>query len=155
MNHGLHTSIFECTRVQLRSVDFKQLQFKYDIVPSSANDSLCSEYLPCAAHMPEWYPYTSCRAHGGATCPLRSLLLLGLEGLLAVAPYHDDGEEGADDGGEQDNENHRDADGPDAGEEERVQDVVLVDEGLESVSVEAGACACQCVGPRAAKKDAP
>lgn len=65
-----------------------------------------------------------------ATCPLRSLLLLGLEGLLAVAPDHDNGKEGADDGSEEDNQDYRDADGPDAGKEERVQDVVFVDEGL-------------------------
>lgn len=65
-----------------------------------------------------------------ATCPLRGLLLLGLECLLAVAPYHDHGKERADDGGEEDDQDHRDADGPDAGEEERVQDVVLVNEGL-------------------------
>ena len=116
--------------VQPRPVDSNQLRFKYDVVPSSANDRLCCEYPPCAAHMPEWYPYTSYPALSGATCPLRSLLLLGLEGLLAVAPYHDDGEEGTDDGGEQNDQDHRDADGPDAGEEERVQDVVLVDEGL-------------------------
>jgi hypothetical protein len=89
--------------------------------------------LPCAAHMPECYPYTSYRAFGRATCPLRGLLLLGLERLLAVAPYHDNREEGADDGGEQNNQDHGDADGPDAGEEERVQDVVLVDEGLDTL----------------------
>ncbi len=65
-----------------------------------------------------------------ATCLLRCLLLLGLEGLLAVAPYHDHGKEGADDGGEQDDEDHRDTNGPDAGKEQRVQDVVLVDKRL-------------------------
>lgn len=65
-----------------------------------------------------------------ATCPLRGLLLLSLEGLLAVAPYHDNGEEAADDGGEEDDQDDRDANGPDAGKEERVKEVVLVDEGL-------------------------
>lgn len=65
-----------------------------------------------------------------ATCPLGCLLLLGLESLLAVAPYHNDRQEAADNSGEEDDQDHRDADGPDAGEEERVQDVVLVDEGL-------------------------
>ena len=65
-----------------------------------------------------------------ATCPLRCLLLLGLKSLLAVAPYHDNGEEATDDSGEEDDEDHRDADGPDAGEEERMQDVVLIDERL-------------------------
>ena len=53
-----------------------------------------------------------------ATCSLRCLLLLGLESLLAVAPNHDNGKEGADDGGEQDDQDYRDADGPDAGKEE-------------------------------------
>ena len=61
---------------------------------------------------------------------LRSLLLLSLEGLFAIAPYHDDGQEGADDGGKEDDEDDGDADGPDAGQEERVQQVVLVDKGL-------------------------
>ena len=75
-----------------------------------------------------------------ATCPLRCLLLLGLEGLLAVAPDHDHGEEGADDGGEEDDQDHRDANGPDAGEEERVQDVVLVDKGLLEVSIHGCMC---------------
>lgn len=81
------------------------------------------------------YLVSSYRTVGAAaTCPLRCLLLLGLEGLLAVAPDHDDREEGADDSGEEDDQDHRDANGPDAGKEQRVQDVVLVDEGL---------CMCQ------------
>jgi hypothetical protein len=63
-------------------------------------------------------------------CSLRCLFLLGLEGLLAIASYHDDGQERADDGGEEDDEDDGDADGPDAGQEERVQQVVLVDKGL-------------------------
>jgi hypothetical protein len=66
-----------------------------------------------------------CRGH----C-LRGLFLLGLEGLLAIAPYHDDGQEGADNGGEEDDEDDGDANGPDTGQEERVQQVVLVDKGL-------------------------
>lgn len=65
---------------------------------------------------------------------LGSLLLLGLESLLAVAAYHDDGKKAADDGRKEDNEDHRDADGPNAGEEERVEEVVIVDEGLNFVS---------------------
>jgi hypothetical protein len=52
------------------------------------------------------------------TCPLCSLLLLRLERLLAVAPYHDDREEAANDGGEEDHENYGDADSPDAWGEE-------------------------------------
>lgn len=83
--------------------------------------------------MLECYPYPSYLATT-ATCPLRRLLLLSLESLLAVAPDHDDRQERADDGGEEDDQDHRDADGPDAGEEQGVQDVVLVDEGL---------CTCQ------------
>ena len=47
-------------------------------------------------------------------------------------PSFDHGEEGADDGGEEDDQDHRDANGPDAGKEQRVQDVVLVDEGLST-----------------------
>jgi hypothetical protein len=64
------------------------------------------------------------------TCPLCSLLLLRLECLLAVAPYHDHGEEAADDGGEEDHEDYGDADSPDAWGEEGLQGVILVDEGL-------------------------
>jgi hypothetical protein len=58
------------------------------------------------------------------------LLLLRLERLLAVAPYHDDREEAANDGGEEDHENYGDADSPDARGKEGLQGVVLVDEGL-------------------------
>jgi hypothetical protein len=55
-----------------------------------------------------------------ATCSLRSLLLLGLESLLAITSDHDDGGEAADHGGPENEEDHGDADGPDAREEERV-----------------------------------
>jgi hypothetical protein len=61
---------------------------------------------------------------------LRCLLLLGFESLLAIALYHDDGEEAADDGRAEDDEDDRDADGPDAWEEEGVEEVVIVDEWL-------------------------
>lgn len=64
---------------------------------------------------------------------LRSLLLLSLEGLFAIAPYHDDGQEGADDGGKEDDEDDGDADGPDAWQEEGVKDVVVIHEGLHRV----------------------
>jgi hypothetical protein len=60
----------------------------------------------------------------------RGLLLLCFEGLLAVAAYHDDGQEAADDGGAEDDEDDGDADGPDAREEEGVEEVVVVDEWL-------------------------
>ena len=60
----------------------------------------------------------------------RGLLLLRLEGLLAIAAYHDDGEEAADDGGAENDEDDRDADGPDAWQEEGVEEVVVVDEWL-------------------------
>lgn len=64
------------------------------------------------------------------TCPLGRFLLLGFEGLLAVAPYHDHGEKAADDGGEEDHEDHGYADGPDARGKEGLQGVVFVDKGL-------------------------
>ena len=66
--------------------------------------------------------------------PLLRLLLgrgLGLCGLLAVAADHDDAEEGADDGGAEENEDNGDADGPDAGREEVLERMVVVDKGLQ------------------------
>jgi len=62
--------------------------------------------------------------------PLRCLLLLGLEGLLAIALDHDDGEEAADNGGAENDEDDRDADGPDAWQEKVVEEVVVVDKWL-------------------------
>jgi hypothetical protein len=67
---------------------------------------------------------------------LRCFLLLGFEGLLAIALDHDDREEAADDGGAQDDEDDRDADGPDAWEEERVEEVVVVDKWLRQLVIE-------------------
>lgn len=61
---------------------------------------------------------------------LRCLLLLRLECLLAVAPDHNDGKEAADNGGAEDDEDHRDADGPFAGEEEGVEEMVVVHKWL-------------------------
>jgi hypothetical protein len=62
---------------------------------------------------------------------LARLLLLRLEGLLAVAPYHDGGEKAADNGCSQHDENDWNADRPNAGEKEGLEDVVVVDEGLD------------------------
>lgn len=62
--------------------------------------------------------------------PSRRLLLLRLECLFAVAPYHDDRQEAADDGAAEDDEDDGNANGPDARQEERVKDVVLVNKGL-------------------------
>jgi len=62
-----------------------------------------------------------------------SLLLgrgLGLGGLLAVAPYHDHADEGAHDGGTDEEDDDGDADGPDARGEEVLENVVVVNEGL-------------------------
>jgi hypothetical protein len=66
---------------------------------------------------------------------LRCFLLLGFEGLLAIALDHDDREEAADDSRAQDDEDDRDADGPDAWEEERVEEVVVVDKWLHMLVV--------------------
>lgn len=62
-------------------------------------------------------------------------LLLGGSGLclgslLLVAADHDDGQERADDGRTEENEDNRDSDSPDAGEEEVLERVVIVDKGL-------------------------
>lgn len=64
---------------------------------------------------------------------LRGLLRLRrLERLLPVAPNHDAGEEAADDGAAEQDQDDGDADGPDARREERLERVVFVDEGLQS-----------------------
>lgn len=65
--------------------------------------------------------------------PASRLLLCGslrLGGLLAVASNHDHAQEGANDGGAEENKDDGDADGPDAGEEEVLEGVVVVDKGL-------------------------
>lgn len=54
----------------------------------------------------------------------------GLCGFLLVAPDHDHADKGADDGGAQEEEDDGDADCPDAGKEEVLEGVVVVDEGL-------------------------
>jgi hypothetical protein len=51
-------------------------------------------------------------------CPLRRLLLLSLESLLAIAPYHNNRKEAAYDGAEEDDENDRYTDSPHARREE-------------------------------------
>ena len=61
---------------------------------------------------------------------LGGLLLLGLESLLPVAPYHDNRKETTDDSGEEDYENDGDANGPDARGEQRVENMAIVDKGL-------------------------
>lgn len=65
--------------------------------------------------------------------PLLSLLLsgsLGLGSFLLVASDHDHADEGADNGGTEEEEDDGDADGPVAREEEVLKGVVLVNEGL-------------------------
>jgi hypothetical protein len=56
--------------------------------------------------------------------------LLGFESLLAIALDHDDGKEAANNSRAEDDEDDRDADGPDAWEEQGVEEVVIVDEWL-------------------------
>lgn len=71
-------------------------------------------------------------------CPFLRLLLGGglcLGGLLLVAPDHDHADKGADDGGAEEQEDDGDADGPDAGEEEVLEGVVIVDKGLPCLCV--------------------
>jgi hypothetical protein len=65
---------------------------------------------------------------------LRCLLLLSLERLLPVAPYHNDRQKATDNGGKEDDEDDRYADGPDAWREERVKGVILVHEWLYRIS---------------------
>lgn len=65
-------------------------------------------------------------------CHLRCLLLLHFERLLAIAPDHDNREERADHGGAKNDEDDGDANGPDAWQEEGVEEVVVVHERLQS-----------------------
>lgn len=64
-----------------------------------------------------------------------SLCLLLCSGLLSVAFDHDDTEEGAHDGGTEQDKDDGDADGPDARGEEVLEGVVRVDEGLDGRKV--------------------
>lgn len=55
---------------------------------------------------------------------------LGLGSFLLIAPNHDHADEGADNGRTQEEEDDGNANGPDAGEEQVLKGVVLVNEGL-------------------------
>lgn len=77
---------------------------------------------------------------------LGSLLLLCLQRLLAIASYHDNGEETADHGSEKNDQDDGNADGPDAREEKGVQNVVIVDKRLQkNVSQQQENSAMKCV----------
>lgn len=69
----------------------------------------------------------ACHADNNLLCFLR---LFCLQSLFPVASDHDDGEEGADDGGTEENEDDGNADGPDSRWEEAVEWVLFVDEWL-------------------------
>ena len=77
-----------------------------------------------------------------STYALRSSLLLsrslGLGGLLSVASDHDHAQEGPNNGGTEENEDDGDTDSPDAGREEVLKRVVVIDKGLGGLSA---ACA--------------
>ena len=95
----------------------------------AADDQYCLsvEVGPPFLHSPTTVPRPEIEGE------LRLLLRgsLGLGRLLPVAPDHDDAEEGADDGGPEQDENDGYADRPDAGGEEVLERVVRVDEGLD------------------------
>lgn len=57
--------------------------------------------------------------------------MLGFQGLLAIAPDHDEAEEAADDSAAEEEEDDGDANGPDARREEGLEGMRLVDEGLD------------------------
>jgi hypothetical protein len=61
---------------------------------------------------------------------LRLLRLSRFGGFFAIAPHHDDAQETAHDGAAQQQQDDGDADGPDAGREEGLDRVRVVDEGL-------------------------
>lgn len=67
------------------------------------------------------------------------LLLRGssssLGSLLLVASDHDDGEERSDNGGADEDEDDGDADGPDTGQEEVLERVIVIDKGLQEAHV--------------------
>jgi len=56
-----------------------------------------------------------------------------LHRFLAIAPDHDDAEERADDGTAEQHQDDGDADRPDAGREEGLDGVGVVDEGLPKI----------------------
>ena len=61
---------------------------------------------------------------------LLPLRLSRFGGFLAIAPHHDDAQETTHDGAAQQQQDDGDADGPDAGREEGLDRVRVVDEGL-------------------------
>lgn len=61
---------------------------------------------------------------------LAPLRLSRFRSFLAIAPHHDDAQETAHDGAAQQQQDDGDADGPDAGREEGLDRVRVVDEGL-------------------------
>lgn len=67
-------------------------------------------------------------------CPLLRLLRLlrfgSFGGFFAITPYHNHAQETADHRATKQKEDDRDANGPDAGREEGLEGVLLVDEGL-------------------------
>jgi hypothetical protein len=58
---------------------------------------------------------------------------LGLCGLLLVAPNHDHAKEGANNSGTEEDNNDGNANGPDAGREEVLKRVIVVDKGLKQL----------------------
>jgi hypothetical protein len=87
-----------------------------------------SRYLLCAADMPYPTPFPEIVFK----CHLRCLLLLRFERLLAIAPDHDNREERADNGGAENDEDDGNPNGPDTWQEEGMEEVVIVDEWLQS-----------------------
>ena len=109
------------------------------IAPSPSPRDLYSKgplYLASEQRQPYSYnsvlfPRHMTASHCILSSPLRLLLGSGgLGGLFPVTPHHDQADEGAHDGGPEDDEEDRDADGPDARGKKRVEDVVVVNEGL-------------------------
>jgi hypothetical protein len=67
--------------------------------------------------------------------PSTRFLLFRFQRLLPITPYHDDGEEAADNSSAQNYENDGDANCPDARWEEGMEGMIFVHEGLRTVSI--------------------
>ena len=91
---------------------------------------------PCENVSEDYWLVDIGELHANSTARLRLLLScgLGLGRLLSVAANHDQAQEGSNHGRCQKNENNGDADSPDAGEEEVLEDMIVVDKGLGRVS---------------------
>lgn len=93
---------------------------------------MCAPLPPLINRSPESCDPSICNPTRRSLCLL--LLRLGCFGrFLAIAPHHYHAQETADDGAAEKEDDDGDADGPDAGWEEGLDRVRVVDEGLKGI----------------------